>query len=59
MTPTDSAQLHNLPMQITVKVRKRADTDEATNEIRKYSKREISPIQNPPVAAKGIAPWKR
>jgi hypothetical protein len=59
MTPADSAQLHNLPMQITVKVRKRSDTDEATNEIRKYSKRETAPVQNTPTAAKGIAPWKR
>ncbi|OHB58818.1 MAG: hypothetical protein A2Y12_00250 [Planctomycetes bacterium GWF2_42_9] len=59
MTPTDSVQLHNLPLQISVKVKKRSDSDEATNEIKKYSKREVAPVQNTAAAAKGIAPWKR
>jgi hypothetical protein len=58
MIPTDSVQLHNLPLQISVKVKKRSDSDEVTNEIKKYSKRETAAVQNSP-AAKGVAPWKR
>jgi hypothetical protein len=59
MTPADSVQLHNLPLQISVKVKKRNDSDETTNEIKAYSKRETAQMQNPPSAAKGLAPWKR
>jgi hypothetical protein len=59
LTPQDSAQLHNLPLVITVKVKKRTDTGELGNELRGFSKREATPVTSAPPAAKGIAPWKR
>ncbi|HBG25948.1 MAG: hypothetical protein A2Y10_19310 [Planctomycetes bacterium GWF2_41_51] len=59
MTPKDSAELHNLPLLINVKLKKRNDTGELTNEIKGFSSRETSPAQNSTPAAKGIAPWKR
>lgn len=36
MTPRDSVDLHNIPLEITVKVKKRQDNDEFTNEIAAY-----------------------
>ncbi|MFA5291915.1 MAG: DUF669 domain-containing protein [Phycisphaerae bacterium] len=58
MVPKDSAELHNMPMIINVKVKKRSDNGELANEIKGYSKRETSVSQNAP-SQKGIAPWKR
>lgn len=40
MTPQDSAELHNLPMLIGVKLRKRPDTGDMTNEIRSFAKKD-------------------
>jgi hypothetical protein len=61
MTPKDSVELHNLPMEITVKCRKREDTDEITNEIRGYAAKGSSADQPPPAQEKqnNSAPWKR
>ena len=39
MTPGDSENLHDLPLLITVKCKKRDDTGDVTNEIRDYAKR--------------------
>lgn len=58
MTPGDSVQLHNLPLVITVKCKKRKDTDELTNEIKGYAKREAANGQ-PQQAATGTPPWRR
>lgn len=58
MTPKDSAELHNLPLNITVKCKKRDDTGEMTNEIKGYAKRELAGGQVPQ-AASSVAPWKR
>ena len=63
MTPNDSVELHNLPLVITVSCKKRADTDELTNEVKGYAKREVGVT----VAAAGgtngnaqtPAPWKK
>jgi hypothetical protein len=60
LAPNDSVELHNLPLVIHVKCKKRADTGEIVNEVKGYSKKE-SP---PPPAAAGPAgnpspPWKR
>lgn len=58
LTPGDSAELHNLPLVINVKVKKRTDNDELVNEIRNFSKRETSngiPAQSKP----NVAPWRR
>jgi len=59
LTPKDSAELHNLPLMINVKLKKRNDTGELVNEIKGYSAKETAPIQTINPAAKGVAPWKR
>jgi hypothetical protein len=61
MTPQDSVELHNLPMEITVKCRKREDTDEITNEIKGYAARGTSANPSAPAeqAQTNAAPWKR
>ncbi|VTS03351.1 DUF669 domain-containing protein [Tuwongella immobilis] len=51
MQPNDSEDLHDLPLIITVKCRKREDTGEITNEIRGYSSRNeerSTPPSTPP-----------
>lgn len=58
MTPRDSAELHNLPLVISVKCKKRDDTGEVTNEIKGYAKREIASGQVPQ-ATSSVAPWRR
>ncbi len=66
LTPQDSAELHNLPLVVHVRCRKRPDTDDLTNEIRGYSaiQQQPAPIASAaavrqPVAAGSPAPWKR
>ena len=69
LTPQDSAELHNLPLVVHVRCRKRPDTDDLTNEIRGYSPLiqqqqsltapAASPAARQPVGAGGPAPWKR
>jgi Protein of unknown function (DUF669) len=60
LAPNDSVDLHSLPLVITVKCKKRADTGEITNEIKGFDKRESTP---PPAAAamgtNSTPPWKR
>lgn len=58
MTPRDSCELHNLPMQITVKLRKRADTGELQNEIRGFAKKDAASGQSQQAPAQ-TPPWKR
>jgi len=58
MAPKDSYELHNVPLQITVKCRKRDDTGELTNDIKGYAKKEAATGQ-PQQAASGAAPWMR
>jgi hypothetical protein len=58
MTPKDSVELHNLPLVINVKLKKRKDNGEMANEIKGYSKRE-TPSSQAAGAPKGVAPWKR
>jgi len=58
LTPRDSVELHNLPLVINVKVKKRTDNDDLTNDIKGFSARQttVAPVaQNKPA----IAPWKR
>jgi hypothetical protein len=58
MTPSDSAELHNLPLVIKVKCKRRKDTDELSNEIGGYERKETTagkPIQ----AATSTPPWRR
>lgn len=74
LQPNDSEDLHDLPLIITVKCRKREDTGDITNEIRGYSHRDEGKPATPaakPAAGKpsssptsaqtknSIPPWKR
>jgi hypothetical protein len=58
MQPKDSLELHNLPLQITVKCKKREDTDEIVNEIRSYAKKEAATGQ-PQQETTNTPPWAR
>jgi hypothetical protein len=60
MTPKDSCELHNIPLVITVKVRKREDTGELANEIKGYEPKSAAagkPQQAP--ANSTTPPWRR
>ena len=60
LSPKDSVELHNLPLVITVKLKKRDDTGELTNEVKGYAKKETAtgqPQQAP--VADNTPPWKR
>lgn len=62
MTPRDSVELHNLPMQITVKCKKRDDTGEITNDIKGYAKKDAvgaAPAPQTSAATVATPPWKR
>lgn len=58
MQPKDSLELHNLPLQITVKCKRREDTDEIVNEIRAYAKKEAATSQ-PQQETSSTPPWAR
>lgn len=60
LAPKDSVELHNLPLVISVRCKKRADTGEITNEIGSYARKEAPPPP-PPVATNGYGPppWQR
>lgn len=58
MTPNDSIELHDLPLAISVKCKKRQDTGEIQNEIRGYEKKE-SLAGKPLQAANDSPPWRR
>jgi hypothetical protein len=57
MTLRDSHELHDLPLSITVALRKRDDNGEMANVVKGFAKRE-APASTPRAAAGG-APWKR
>jgi len=62
MQPRDSVDLHNLPLVITVKLKKRDDTGELTNEIKGYAKKDAAGTdgQQPQApVADNTPPWKR
>ena len=62
MAPKDSAELHNLPLMVTVGLKKRDDTGELTNMVKSYSKRDSGPgaagaaVANAPGST---PPWAR
>jgi hypothetical protein len=58
MSPKDSVELHNLPLVITVRCKKRQDTGEITNEIKGYEKKGEATGQ-PQQAAGNTPPWRR
>lgn len=60
MTPGDSVELHNIPLVVTVKLKKRDDTGELTNEVKGYAKRDAAPTSNTPAQATNpTPPWRR
>lgn len=62
LAPNDSVELHNLPLMIHVKCRKRPDTDEIVNEVKGYSPKAAQaepPAVKPAPAANNNPPWKR
>ncbi len=68
MQPGDSVDLHNIPLLVKVKVRKREDTDELTNEVKGYEPKSAAngkPQQASTSTANGnqyagsTPPWKR
>ena len=58
MTPKDSHELHDLPLVISVKLKKREDNGEMTNEIKGYEKKEEATGQ-PQQASTDTPPWRR
>jgi hypothetical protein len=58
MAPNDSVDLHNLPLVIKVRCKKRKDTDEISNEIRGFEKREAVTAK-PQQAGTSTPPWRR
>ena len=58
MAPNDSVELHNLPLVIHVGCQKRKDTDEITNVIKGYSKKETASAV-PVAATNSTPPWKK
>jgi hypothetical protein len=60
LQPRDSCELHNLPLVITVKCRKREDSGEIANEIKGYSKKDQpAPAVGTAPASPSTPPWKR
>lgn len=60
MTPQDSCDLHNIPLLITVKVKKRDDNGEMANEVKGYESKAAAagkPQQNQQTPGK--PPWRR
>ncbi|MCY2928197.1 MAG: DUF669 domain-containing protein [Planctomycetota bacterium] len=60
MTPKDSCELHNIPLLITVKVKKREDNGELTNEVKGFEPKAAAtgkPQQAP--ANSTTPPWRR
>ena len=58
ITPKDSIELHNLPLLVTVKVKKREDTGYLVNEIKAYAKKEAATGQ-PQQQMTSTPPWSR
>ena len=60
LAPNDSVELHNLPLVIHVKVKRRNDTGDLQNEIRGYSKKELPTVSaNAASVTSNTPPWKR
>ncbi|MBW7905297.1 MAG: DUF669 domain-containing protein [Phycisphaerae bacterium] len=60
MSPKDSAELHNLPLVISVGVKPRKDNGEPSNVIKGYAKREAAARPaTTNASSNGKAPWQR
>jgi hypothetical protein len=58
LTPKDSCELHNLPLVIDVRCKKREDTGDLTNEIKGFSRKESPTAPQRPASA-STPPWAR
>ncbi len=60
LAPNDSKELHDLPLIIHVRCKRRNDTGELTNEVKGYSAKD-SPSQTPSTsgATNSTPPWQR
>ena len=58
MAPKDSVELHNLPLVIHVRCKKRHGSDEIDNVIAKYERRDTASSQ-PQQAPTDTPPWRR
>jgi hypothetical protein len=58
MQPKDSLELHNLPLMVTVKCKKREDTGDVVNEIKGYAKKEAA-AGTPQQETTNTPPWAR
>ena len=58
MRPKDSIELHNLPLLVTVKCKKRQDNGDIVNEIRGYAKKEAADGA-PQQETTSTPPWVR
>lgn len=60
MQPKDSVELHNIPLVLSVKAKKRKDEDELENVIAKYERKEAAAGQPQQAApASTTPPWRR
>ena len=59
LAPNDSVELHDLPLVVHVKCKKRADTGEIVNEIGGYAKKESPAVSNTTASTINTPPWKR
>ena len=59
MQPRDSAELHNLPLTIVVKCKKREDTGELTNEVKGYERRPTRVQAEQAPVTDTTPPWRR
>lgn len=63
--PRDSAELHNLPLTITVRCKKNPETGELSNEIKSYTSRQpiialaANPVTPAPQVANAVSPWAK
>jgi hypothetical protein len=58
LKPKDSLELHNIPLVVDVRLKKRPDTGELTNEIKGYGKKEEAAAQ-PAATTSSTPPWAR
>lgn len=60
MQPKDSVDLHNLPLVITVRLKKRDDNGDLSNEIKGYAVKKSSIAQSPQAPqTNATPPWRR
>jgi len=59
MRPKDSVELHNLPLQVSVKCKKRQDTGDIVNEVRSYTQKDAQEVNTQQEASSSTPPWAR